>query len=84
MSNVLQTELAKLPHGKLSEVAKEAKVSQSYLSMLALGQRKNPGLDKAERIAKALGWELTLKRRRRTQRKARLIGGQYWEHWEPF
>jgi XRE family transcriptional regulator, master regulator for biofilm formation len=39
----------------LDAVAKQAKVTKPYLSMLESGRRKNPSLDVLKRLARALG-----------------------------
>lgn len=37
-----------------TELAKRAKVQQSYIAMLESGARRNPSLDKLKRLAKVL------------------------------
>ena len=43
----------------LDDLAKRAKVTKPYLSMLESGVRKNPSLPVLKRIAKALGVPVT-------------------------
>lgn len=41
------------------ELAKKARVTQSYVAMLEAGEKKNPSLDVVKRLAKALGVPVT-------------------------
>jgi transcriptional regulator with XRE-family HTH domain len=41
------------------ELAKRARVAQSYLARIETGDRKNPSLDVLKRLAKALGVPVT-------------------------
>jgi transcriptional regulator with XRE-family HTH domain len=41
------------------ELAKKAKVTTAYVSMLEAGKRKNPSLPVLQRLAKALGVPMT-------------------------
>ena len=41
------------------ELAKQAKVAQAYISEMEAGQKKNPGIDTLQKLAKALGVPVT-------------------------
>ena len=42
-----------------AELAKKARISQAYLSRLEAGEKTNPGIQIAQRLAKALGVPVT-------------------------
>jgi transcriptional regulator with XRE-family HTH domain len=46
-------------HMTQQELAKKARISQAYLSRLEAGEKKNPGIHIAQRLAKALGVPVT-------------------------
>ncbi len=48
-------QLREFRHMTQQELAKKARISQTYLSRLEAGERKNPGVKIAQRLAKALG-----------------------------
>jgi transcriptional regulator with XRE-family HTH domain len=41
------------------ELAKRAKVAQAYISEMEAGQKKNPGIETLQKLAKALGVPVT-------------------------